>query len=273
MTEEKNTSGKNYWLKMRKDFFKRHDTRIIRGMPNGEKYLLFYLVLLAESVSHDGKLRFSEAVPYNEEMLAIVTETDVDTVRCAIHVFIELGMMEKWDDGTFFMSELQRMIGTETKWAEKKRLQRERQAALPAPEPSDEDGDGEGQCPPDVPSMSDKSKKKRESKIFVRPSLEEVRAYCLERKNNIDPEAFMDHYESNGWKIGGRSAMKDWKAAVRTWEKNSFQFNSRRGQERRPVIVKQDDKMCKKPGCDGVVFASRCKKCGALYDAFGGLLK
>lgn len=52
---------------------------------------------------------------------------------------------------------------------------------------------------------------------FVRPTVEEVKEYCLERGNGIDPVAFVDHYEAKGWKIG-KSPMKDWKAAVRTWE-------------------------------------------------------
>lgn len=53
---------------------------------------------------------------------------------------------------------------------------------------------------------------------FVPPTLDEVRAYCLERKNNVDPESFVSFYESKGWMIG-KNKMKDWKAAVRTWEK------------------------------------------------------
>ena len=52
---------------------------------------------------------------------------------------------------------------------------------------------------------------------FVKPTLEEVQAYCEERQNGIDPQAFIDYYTSNGWKVGN-SPMKDWKAAVRTWE-------------------------------------------------------
>lgn len=56
---------------------------------------------------------------------------------------------------------------------------------------------------------------------FVPPTLEEVQDYCWERQNNVDPVKFINHYESNGWKVG-RNPMKDWKAAVRTWEKNSF---------------------------------------------------
>lgn len=52
---------------------------------------------------------------------------------------------------------------------------------------------------------------------FVKPSLEQIKAYCNERGNYISAEAFFNHYESNGWKVG-KTAMKDWKAAVRGWE-------------------------------------------------------
>ena len=55
-------------------------------------------------------------------------------------------------------------------------------------------------------------------KHFAPPSLEEVKAYCDERKNNVDPQAFIDFYTSKGWKIG-KETMKDWQAAVRTWER------------------------------------------------------
>ena len=59
------------------------------------------------------------------------------------------------------------------------------------------------------------------SKRFIKPSLDEVKAYCQERQNNVNAERFMDYYESNGWKVG-KNNMKDWKAAVRTWEQNGY---------------------------------------------------
>ena len=55
---------------------------------------------------------------------------------------------------------------------------------------------------------------------FKKPSIEEIQEYCLERSNNINAEAFYDFYESKNWYIG-KNKMKDWKAAVRTWEKNN----------------------------------------------------
>lgn len=60
---------------------------------------------------------------------------------------------------------------------------------------------------------------------FQKPTLEEVKQYCLERNNKIDAEYFIDHYNSNGWKVG-KNSMKDWKAAVRTWERRDKEVNN-----------------------------------------------
>jgi uncharacterized protein YdaU (DUF1376 family) len=54
---------------------------------------------------------------------------------------------------------------------------------------------------------------------FSKPSLEEITAYCTERGNSVDPQHWLDHYTSNGWKVG-RNPMTDWRATVRTWERN-----------------------------------------------------
>ena len=67
-------------------------------------------------------------------------------------------------------------------------------------------------------SIKDKGAKS----VFCKPTLEEVKAYCAERKNRVDPERWYNHYESVGWKVG-RNPMKDWKAAVRTWERSSYE--------------------------------------------------
>ena len=115
---------KYYWLKLKRDFFKRHDIRIIEEMPNGKDYVLFYLKLLLESIDHEGSLRFSDTIPYNEQMLSVVTNTNIDIVRSAMKLFLELNMMSICDDQTIYMTEVDKLIGSETKWAEKKRLQR-----------------------------------------------------------------------------------------------------------------------------------------------------
>lgn len=62
---------------------------------------------------------------------------------------------------------------------------------------------------------------KVKSKRFVPPTIEQVKEYCAERKNSVDAERFVSYYDSNGWKVG-KNPMKDWKAAVRTWERSGF---------------------------------------------------
>lgn len=61
-------------------------------------------------------------------------------------------------------------------------------------------------------------------RVFVAPTLEEVKAYCAERGNGLDAAAFLDHYESNGWMVG-RTKMKDWRAAVRNWERKRRDYD------------------------------------------------
>ena len=62
--------------------------------------------------------------------------------------------------------------------------------------------------------------KPKSTKRFTPPTVEQVEEYCRERGNTVDPQRFVDYYQSNGWKVG-KNPMKDWKAAVRTWEQNS----------------------------------------------------
>lgn len=208
---------KYYWLKLKRDFFKRHDIRIIEAMPNGKDYILFYLKLLLESVDHEGALRFSETIPYNEEMLSVVTNTNVDIVRSAMKLFAELGMVEVLDDCTIYMNEVQALIGSETRWAAKKReyrLKEDNVLALSSPSPLNVRQEIE--IEKELETEIELEVKKRSTR-FSPPALEDVKAYCLERNKGVDPERWYNHYTANGWMVG-KNKMKDWKAAVRTWE-------------------------------------------------------
>lgn len=70
-------------------------------------------------------------------------------------------------------------------------------------------------------NIPSKKKKVYRAKSPIPPPIEEVISYCKERKNGIDPQKWYDHYAARGWMIG-KNKMKDWKAAVRTWEQNEF---------------------------------------------------
>ena len=89
--------------------------------------------------------------------------------------------------------------------------------------------------------ITNKDKKDKNIKnIFMPPTVEEVRAYCKERKNNIDAEAFVSFYESKGWMIG-KNKMKDWKAAVRTWEQKDKQSAKPKGNAFTERICEKQD--------------------------------
>ena len=75
-------------------------------------------------------------------------------------------------------------------------------------------------------------------KRFIKPTLDDVKSYCLERDNKVNPEQFIDFYESNGWKVG-KNSMKDWKAAVRTWERNKINEKKESRYEREQRIMKE----------------------------------
>lgn len=152
---------KYYWLKLQKDFFKRHDIRIIEAMDNGKDYILFYLKLLVESVGHEGELRFSDTIPYNEQMLATITNTNVDIVRSAMKVFTELKMIEVLEDSTIYMTEVDKMIGSEgqsAKWMRDKRA-RDKSLSITSKSHSDIEIDIEK----DIDIEIEKEKPKRES--------------------------------------------------------------------------------------------------------------
>ena len=70
-----------------------------------------------------------------------------------------------------------------------------------------------------------KVKKSKEKKIKIPPSFSDVSEYCLERKNGIDPQKFIDFYETNGW-MRGKTKIKSWKACIRTWEGNNTKQNN-----------------------------------------------
>lgn len=123
---------KYYWLKLNRGFFKRHDITIIEALENGKDYILFYLKLLCESVDHEGNLRFSDTIPYNEKMLSTLTNTNIDIVKAAMNIFTELNMIEVLDDYTIYMTEVKKMLGASSTHRVKAFRERQKQKKLNA---------------------------------------------------------------------------------------------------------------------------------------------
>lgn len=97
----------------------------------------------------------------------------------------------------------------------------------------EKEGEIENECYPPTP-LSGGTKAKR----FISPTVDEVAAYCQERGNGLDPETFVDFYASKGWMVG-KNPMKDWKAAVRTWERSEGRGTSGAGNRVQPRATEE----------------------------------
>ena len=221
------SDGKYYWLKLKRDFFKRHDIHILNGMEYGREVVLFYIKLMLESIDHEGELRFSERLPYSNSMLANLTDTPESIVDTSMEVLQDFKLIEIDENGTIILPKVMEMIGFETDWAKKKREYRTSKG-----QPEDNERTDRGQSEDNVLPMSDKSIEIRDKRLEIRdksiereskerethphfmpPTVEEVYLYCEQRHNGIDAQRFVDYYTAKGWKN-----ITDWKAQIRVWE-------------------------------------------------------
>ena len=248
-----------YWLKLRRDFFKRHDIKILESMPQGKEYVLFYIKLLAESVDHGGELRFNETIPYTADMLAAVTDTDTEVVDKALDNLKTLGLLVVADDGTMSLPYAVKLIDSCADNDNARRQARYRETHR------ESNAEGNTQSNGKVTECVTKSNGtvtqsvtnsneildieidtrdidiKRESierektgdrsprTRFIKPTTDDILSYftdyAYKKGINIDPvvesERFYNYYESNGWRVG-RNPMRDYKAACRNWLLNNL---------------------------------------------------
>ena len=130
-----------YWLKLKEDFFSDETIRYIEEQDNGYKYSNIYLKLLLKSIDGQGVLIRkvgSRLIPYDVAAIAKMTGHDQDTVRVAMKLLEELGMVERMESGALYMSQLREMVGSESSSAGRVRAHRERQKQLPEPEQCNE---------------------------------------------------------------------------------------------------------------------------------------
>lgn len=116
--------GSFYWLKLKKDFYKRHDMIILEAMENGKEIELIYIKMLCEAIDHNGELRFNDRIAYTPKLLAPVFNTTEEMIKTSLSVLSDLQLIEVKEDGTIMMTKMGSFIGYETDMAEKKRMQR-----------------------------------------------------------------------------------------------------------------------------------------------------
>ncbi len=209
--------------------------KIIRKKPSGERLVLMWVALLCIAMKSNisGTLGLGRNIPYTDEMLSAELDLELNTIKSGIELFQEMNMIEKWENDFYYIinfekyQNLRKIEYNKKRQRERVRTCRERKKILTSNSdvtvtPLLRNGKN---TTTDIDTDIDKDykekiyKKEFNCKKFKKPSLEELTEYCKERNNLIAPQNFIDYYDSVGWKIGNKS-MKDWKASVRTWERN-----------------------------------------------------
>ena len=207
-----------FWLKLHKDFFQRKEIKRLRKIAGGDTYTIIYLKMLLRSIMSDGKLYFDGLEDDFASELALDLDEKEDNVQITVQYLLKSGLLEMCSDEEYYLPDTKDSTGCETAVASRVRKHREKQKALQCnANVTQVKHLCNGEIEKDSSAKSTTTKRKR----FEKPSISDIEKYCIERNNNINAEQFFDYYESNGWKVG-KNSMKDWKAAVRTWEKNEY---------------------------------------------------
>ena len=250
---------KYYYLRLKDNFFDSDELKILESMKDGYLYSNILLKLYLRSLKNDGKLVVNDRIPYNAEMLASVTGHQIGTVKQALSIFKELGLIDVLENGAIYMLDIQNFIGRGSSEADRKREYRQRiesdrtnvltnvrQISDKTPPEIEIELEKEIKIEKEIDSSASTTTKR---KRFEKPTLSEIEQYCIERNNNVNAEQFFDYYESNGWKVG-KNSMKDWKAAVRTWERSGYRKPNSKKNSKEDAINVVNNLMNKLGGVD-----------------------
>lgn len=201
-------SKRYYWLRLKDDFFGSIRIKKLRKMAGGDTYCIIYLKMQLKAIKTDGVLTYKGYEETFVDELALDLDEEPDNVRVTLAYLCSCGLIETQDNTNFFLPYAIENTGSETSAAERMRKMRERNNVTPLLQDRYVNID-----------TKEKDKNKDKSNRFTPPTVEEVREYCKERRNKVNAEHFVDYYEANGWRVG-KNPMRDWKAAIRTWERN-----------------------------------------------------
>ena len=124
---------KYYYLKLKENYFDDDSIVLLESMQDGVLYSNILLKLYLKSLKHGGRLQLDEDIPYTAQMIATITRQQIGTVERALQIFLKLGLVEVLDCGTFYMSNIELLIGQSSTETERKRAARLQNKALSAP--------------------------------------------------------------------------------------------------------------------------------------------
>ena len=213
-----------YWLKLQDGFFSSKRIKKLRKLAGGDTFTIIYLKMQLLAIKTDGYLKWTGLEDDFAAELALDLDEDEDNVKITLAYLQNCGLIETSDNVSFFLPYAVENTGSEGSSAKRMRDLRERQASLCDTNVTHalrlSDGEKEIEKEIDIEIEKEIDSVKPAPKRFIPPSIDEVAAYCNERKNGVNAQRFIDYYETRGWMLG-KTKMKDWKAAVRTWERGS----------------------------------------------------
>ena len=247
MAEEK----RYYWIKLKDSFMTSDAVDFLMGQKDGANYIVLYQMLCLKTANTDGRLerRIGEMIiPYDVEKIARDSKWfSVDTVRVALELYKALGLVYVDENGCLVMAKHSEMVGCSKTDDHTKMLGRERQQRFRENQKKqlaensvtvtqevtlNRNADIRDKILEirdkdiDIDKDIDKDIEEKKTKAFVKPTLSEVQDYIRTMGYQVDAEAFIAFYESNGWKVG-KNPMKSWKSALVTWQKRRESGNSR----------------------------------------------
>ena len=226
-----------YWLKLRNDFFDSVRMKKLRSVAGGDTYTIIYLKLQLAALETEGSLVYEGIENSIAEELALLINEKPEDVGLTLNFLQSVGLCELSKDGTLCtLPEVMINTGSETASTQRSRAFRKRQAlqcntnATQLQQTRNVEIDIEKEIEIE---REKKEKKEAPPRRFTKPTLSESENFSHENNYIVNATKFFDYYESNGWKVG-RNSMKDWKAAVRSWEaKEQERLREKEPKERR----------------------------------------
>lgn len=114
-----------YWLKLKDDFFDEKYIKALRKLPQGDSLAIVYLKMQLKSLKTEGIIKYEGIMPDAMTELALLLDEDENVVRLAVEALIRFGVVERWDNDTFYLVQLQQLIGSESQSAARVRKHRE----------------------------------------------------------------------------------------------------------------------------------------------------
>lgn len=242
------SSEKRYfWLKLHNDFFNSKRIKKLRRIAGGDTFTIIYLKLQLASLQNDGVIEYTGLEKDVVTEIALDIDERPDDVAVTLDYLLKCGLAETSDNVSFFFPFVVENTGSEGSSAARMRRLRDREKTSLCDDYNLNRITKTSRCDEDIlkkvpnPSRCDKKSslcygeiekelelekdienigKKPSTNKFVPPTPEEVEAYVNEKGYNVDANRFVDFYQSKGWMVG-KSKMKDWKAAVRNWSRDS----------------------------------------------------